>query len=50
MIKVYNGYEMEKITHNTIRIRKINGEWLDMFGHYPKTYKEAKSIIDAMKA
>ena len=48
MTKVYNGYEMEKITRNTIRIRKIGGKWIDMFGHYPKTYKEAKAIIDTV--
>ena len=46
MIKTYAGYEMEKITYNTIRIRKIGGTWIDMFGHYPKTYKKAKSLID----
>lgn len=48
MVKVYNGYEMKKITPNTIIIRKIDGAWIDMFGHYPKTYKEAKAIIDTM--
>ena len=47
-MKNYKGYEMEKITYNTIRIRKIDGEWIDMWGKYPKTFKEAKAIIDEL--
>ena len=48
MKKIYKGYEMEKITYNTIRIRPINGNWLNLWGHYPKTYKEAKALIDTL--
>ena len=48
-MKTYNGYEMEKITQNTIRIRRIGGEWIDMWGHYPKSFKEAKLVIDEAK-
>lgn len=46
----YKGFEIEKITRNTLRIRKAGGAWIDMFGHYPKTLKEAKAIIDTMAA
>ena len=49
-MKQYRGYEMEKITRNTIRIRKIGGEWIGMWGQYPKTYKEACARIDEMLA
>ena len=48
-MKTYKCYEMEKITRNTIRIRKIGGEWIDMWGHYPKSFKEAKSVIDGFE-
>ena len=46
MIRSYKGYELEKITYNTIRIRKIGGSWIDMWGHYPKTFKATKEMID----
>ena len=48
MMRTYKGYEIEKITYNTYRIRKIGEDWIDMWGHYPKTLKAAKEIIDAM--
>lgn len=48
MMYGYKGYEIEKITRNTYRIRPTGGEWIDMFGHYPKTLKAAKAIIDNM--
>lgn len=48
MIYYYKRHEIEKITHNTYRIRPLNGKWIDMWGHYPKTLKAAKAIIDAM--
>lgn len=45
----YKGYEIEKLTYNTYRIRvKGASEWFDMFGHYPRTLKAAKAIIDNM--
>lgn len=49
MMYSYKGYEIEKITYNTYRIRpKGTAEWIDMWGHYPKTLKAAKTIIDNM--
>lgn len=42
----YNGYQIEKLTRNTYRIRPNGGSWIDMWGHYPKTLKEAKTLID----
>lgn len=45
---IYKGYEIEKITRNTYRIRKAGEAWIDMWGHYPKTLKAAKAIIDNM--
>ncbi len=47
-MKQYKGYEMEKITYNTIRIRKIGGSWIDLWGRYPKTWKAAKEYIDSI--
>jgi len=47
-MKEYKGFEMEKITYNTIRIRPIGGSWIDLWGHYPKTWKEAKAYIDSI--
>lgn len=50
MMKAYKGYEIEKITRNTFLVYK-DGEMIDLWsmnGHYPKTYKEAKSMIDAL--
>lgn len=47
-MKTYRGYEMEKITHNTIRIRPIDGKWIDMWGCYPKSFHEAMRRIDEM--
>lgn len=55
-MKTYKGYEIEKLTHNTYRIRKVGGSWISLmiiknssvFDHYPRTLKEAKAIIDAM--
>lgn len=45
----YKGYEIEKVTHNTYRIRPIGAaEWIDMWGNYPKTLKAAKAAIDNM--
>lgn len=48
MIYSYKGYEIEKINRNTYRIRLDGAEWIDMCGHYPKTLKAAKAIIDNM--
>lgn len=45
-MKTYKGYEIDRLTRNTYRIRPIGGEWVDMPGKYPKTLKEAKAIID----
>ena len=47
-MKTYRGYEMEKITRNTIRIRKSGGTGIDMWGHYPRCDKEAIAVIDEM--
>lgn len=50
MMKDYKGYGIEKITRNTFLVYK-DGEMIDLWsmnGHYPKTYKEAKSMIDAL--
>lgn len=45
----YKGYEIEKITRNTYRIRPQGAaEWLDMWGRYPETLKAAKVLIDNM--
>ena len=43
----YKGYQIEKVTYNTYRIRPIGGAWVDMWGHYPKTLKAAKAEIDS---
>ena len=48
-MKVYKGYEIDKVTRNTFRIRHLGGEWIDMWGHYPQTIKQAKEIIDSIK-
>lgn len=47
-MKKYQGYEMEKVTRNTIRIRPIGGQWIDMWGNYPTSFKQAKAVIDQM--
>ena len=46
---IYKGYEIEKINHNTFRIRPEDDDcWIDMRGHYPKTLKEAKAVVDEL--
>ena len=46
---IYKGYEIEKVTRNTYRIRRQgDASWIDMWGHYPKTLKAAKALIDQM--
>ena len=47
-IYTYKGYEIEKLTYNTYRIRPAGGAWIDMWGRYPKTLKAAKAIIDTL--
>lgn len=42
----YKGYRMIKITPKDIVIRDSKGERVVIEGRLPKTYKEAKSIID----
>lgn len=44
----YKGYEIERITRNTYRIRPEGGEWLDLFGRYPMTLKAARAVIDSL--
>ena len=48
IVKEYNGYYIFKITRNTFAISKENDfkKHINMYGHYPKTLKEAKAIID----
>lgn len=48
MLIHYRGYEIERVTRNTYRIRPEGGEWLDLFGRYPKTQKAAKAVIDSL--
>ena len=47
-MKKYQGSEMEKVTRHTIRIRPIGGQWIDMWGNYPTSFKQAKTVIDQM--
>ena len=49
MMYQYKGYEIEKLTRNTYRIRRLGAAaWIDMWGHYPRTLKAAKAMIDAI--
>lgn len=51
MMHDYKGYEIEKVTYNTYLVC-LNGEMIDfrsMNGHYPKTLKETKSMIDNLQ-
>ena len=48
MMYSYKNYVIEKVTRNTYRIKPVGGKWIDMFGHYPRTLKEAKACIDYM--
>ena len=49
-VRNYKGYYIFKVTRNTYAIGKDNNfrNHIDMFGHYPRTLKAAKAIIDEM--
>lgn len=46
--RIYKGYYIFKVTRNTYAISKDNNfsNHIEMWGHYPKTLKAAKAIID----